>query len=152
MESIKLECSCGESATISSTSLRKYIKDDINLSVVMELAPRFRCGKCGRKADASIFDDKGRLLFDPERIRECSSCKTIIPFARTEALPHTNLCITCAVEGVQKKTPEPYPQPPADLKFCPKCGAHTAMYQNSKFKNWFVGCSTYPKCHWSKYR
>jgi hypothetical protein len=149
---IRLECSCGGSSILSAIILRKYLNGDLNVTAVMELAPRFRCQNCKARGDAHIYDDKDRLLYDPERTKHCAACDALIPFARIELNPQTNVCTACAQEGAQPQQATPYPQPPADMKTCAKCGAATAMYQNTKFKNWFVGCSTYPKCHWSRWR
>jgi hypothetical protein len=149
---IELECSCGESAILTASALRQHVGDALTIVGVMDLARRLRCQKCGARGDALIYDDKRRLLYDPERVMHCVSCNELIPFARIEANPRATTCTVCAQEGALAKAASPYPQPPADMKSCPKCGAATAMYQNSKFKNWFVGCSTYPKCHWSRYR
>ena len=149
---IRLECTCGESAVLPGSALRKIVGYDLSIVQVMEICTRFRCQKCSSRGDASIYDDKDRLLYDPERTKQCALCDALIPFARIEAKPLTNLCTACAQDGAQPQTPTPYPQPPADLRTCPKCGAAAAMYQNSKFKNWFVGCSSFPKCHWSRWR
>lgn len=149
---IRLECSCGEMAVLWEPALRQYVGDTLTVVGVMEIAQRLLCQKCGTRGDAHIYDDRQRLLFDPERTLHCVSCDALIPFARIEANPKANTCTACAREGAQPQVATPHPQPPADMKTCPKCGAPTAMYQNSKFKNWFVGCSTYPKCHWSRWR
>lgn len=149
---LRLECSCGEKASLSSLDLSEFLDDDLSVAAAMQLASRFRCAKCMARGDQQIWDDRERLLFDPERTRGCVNCGELIPYARIEAMPDTNLCTQCALEGAQPESAPPHPQPPPDLRTCPRCGAPTAMYQNSKFKNWFVGCSTFPKCHWSKWR
>ncbi|WP_367646611.1 TraR/DksA C4-type zinc finger protein [Ruegeria arenilitoris] len=108
--------------------------------------------KCKERGGEQIWNDTDRLLYDPERTRNCVSCGELIPYPRIASLPNTNICTSCATEGQVPSSAPPHPQPPVELRSCPRCGAPTAMYQNTKFKNWFVGCSTFPKCRWSKWR
>ncbi len=149
---IKLDCPCGESATLNESQLAGFLEDELSVRQVMMLAERFRCYRCGERGEQLIHDDKERLLYDPERVRYCTGCGEIIPYARIQAFPESKLCTACITSGSGPQAAEPYPQPDAEDSICPRCGEPTAMYQNKRFKNWFVGCSTFPKCRWSKGR
>ena len=98
---IRLECTCGESAVLPGSALRKIVGYDLSIVQVMEICTRFRCQKCSSRGDASIYDDKDRLLYDPERTKQCAACDALIPFARIEANPLTNLCTACAQDGAK---------------------------------------------------
>lgn len=152
LKSLKLECQCGEAAIITAYDLEPFLESDLSIQTAMSLAERFRCNKCGQRGDLMIHDDQERLLFDPERIRRCTGCEELIPYARLQLEPNTQLCTSCSQRGAGPKVAPPHPQPPTDQKTCPKCSAATAMYQNSRYKNWFVGCSTFPTCRWSRWR
>ncbi len=152
LNSIQLDCPCGETAVLKESDLSNYTEGDFSVQRVMELAERFRCYRCGERGEQLIHDDRGRLLFDPERVRYCAGCGEIIPYARIQAVPNSTLCTACVASGSERQTVEPHPQPSSEDSTCPRCGEATAMYQNKRFKNWFVGCSTFPKCRWSKGR
>lgn len=149
-KSLTLECACGHHGEVQEATLRFRLGDPLTISDVMDALGKFKCTHCNSQNSFRIRDDSGRLLYDPEQARYCYNCDAIIPIPRIEALPHTRLCASCAEESAGGHSIPPYPNPPANLRKCPRCGSATSMYQNSKDRSWFVGCSTFPKCRWSK--
>ena len=148
MRSIEVECKCGRNNELDASSFGvKPVEFDA--MTVAENLGRFRCKIC-RNQPNFIFNE-GNLLFDLTNITNCAACELPIPIARLNAVPGTAICTICAREGESDhRSPPPYPQPPTEAKTCPRCNSATQMRQNSKDKSWFVGCSTYPKCRYTK--
>ncbi|MDA8675062.1 DNA helicase RecQ [Alphaproteobacteria bacterium] len=83
----------------------------------------------------------------------CASCGDIIPEGRLEAMPNTRFCVHCKEDD--ENTSDigvVFPPVPQDLVGdCPRCGEGIAVvYQNHTDKSFFVGCSSFPSCRWSK--
>jgi len=87
---------------------------------------------------------------DPAAITACRACGRPIPLPRLEALPDTNVCTPCAEDGAKPPAPPPYPQPPAGMRNCPRCGNPTIVRQSSEDQGFFLGCTSFPKCRWTR--
>ncbi len=87
---------------------------------------------------------------DPAAITACRACGRPIPLPRLEALPDTNVCTPCAEDGAKPPAPPPYPQPPAGMRNCPRCGNPTIVRQSSEDRGFFPGCTSFPKCRWTQ--
>ena len=154
MQFIKIECFCGRQANLSSDKFG-VSHDEFKVDKVAENLMNLKCRNCHKSAKF-IFNEKNQLLFDLTNLTFCKSCETPVSFARLKAVPGTSLCTFCAQEGANDpKTPPPHPQPPSEFSKCPTCkkygrNSRTEMRQNSKDKSWFIGCSSYPKCNWTK--
>ena len=148
MQYAECRCMCGQAGRLDEEVIRHRVGGIASVEAVMHLVPQLKCSVCGDHA-CMITDKRGRLLFDRANARRCSSCKEFIPLPRLEAIPQTGLCTECARAGEQELPAAPYPLPPREYAKCGRCGAATVMRQNSGDLSWFVGCSEFPKCHWS---
>ena len=147
LESIVVECpGCGRRATVGAETLAP--RRSLSVNSAAELYGRLRCSGCGSR-EIRIADAAGRVLIDPDAITLCRACGCPIPLPRLEALPDTDMCLSCAEDEAKPSTPPPYPQPPADRRNCPRCGAPTIVRQNSGDQNFFLGCTSFPKCRWT---
>ena len=82
-----------------------------------------------------------------------ASCGDIIPEGRLEAMPYTHFCVHCKDDGENTSSlGVVFPLVPhCPVGDCSRCGVGIAVvYQNHTDKNFFVGCSTFPSCRWSK--
>lgn len=83
----------------------------------------------------------------------CASCGEIIPAGRLEVMPNTRVCVHCKEDDENTSDGGVvFPPVPAGLAGdCPRCGVGIAVvYQNHTDKSFFVGCSSFPSCRWSK--
>ncbi|MBX9583117.1 MAG: TraR/DksA C4-type zinc finger protein [Gemmataceae bacterium] len=80
----------------------------------------------------------------------CRRCRSLIPAARLEAVPHATLCVMCQAEAERDPTD-------ANLsgEFCPRCAANGFRSQwvwkrprDGGQLGEFLGCSRYPHCHY----
>ena len=150
LESIVVECRrCGRQAIVDADSLESRLDRPLSMSSVGSLYGRLRCTGCGGN-EVRIRDATGRALIDHAAITPCSVCGCPIPLPRLEALPDTNVCLPCAEDGLEPLAAPPYPQPPANRRKCPRCGSPTIVRQNSQDQVFFIGCTTFPKCRWSR--
>ena len=146
---VSLSCTCGHVGHLSSDKLH-LDESEFNLQYVATNLHKFRCSKCG-SAPEFVFNDRNDLIFDMGNLVNCSSCEFPIPEGRLKALPGTSVCTECARAGaMDMRAPPPHPQPPKDIATCPRCGNRTEMRQNNSDKSWFVGCSSYPSCRFTK--
>ncbi len=83
----------------------------------------------------------------------CEECGEPIPPRRLEVMPFAKHCIGCqeANENNSASNNVVFPLVPLQLSGpCPRCKKGIAVvYQNSTYKNFFVGCSTFPRCKWA---
>ena len=97
------------------------------------------------------------ISIDLEQVSEgsvmCASCGEPIPVGRLEVMPNTRVCVHCK-EDDENTNDSGFVFPPVPTGLagdCPRCGVGIAVvYQNHTDKNFFVGCSTFPSCRWSK--
>ena len=88
-----------------------------------------------------------------ENAKLCEACGEPIPLGRLEIMPNTRVCVQC--KECDENIPDRgvvFPSVPSGLAgYCPRCGVGIAVvYQNHTDKNFFVGCSSFPSCRWSK--
>lgn len=107
------------------------------------------CTDCARKGFAGVesrpsplHDDE--LLVEQKKIKKCVRCGRQIRPGRVAMLPETDICSSCASMG-----PMGF-ESPRDYEICPECGAPSAMRRNRWNGTRFLGCSTYPKCAWTR--
>lgn len=137
------ECTCGNKKALTW-------KTELTVRSALELVDRLVCSEC-RQPVAYLFDNRDRMIYDVVSSSRCSSCDEFIPLPRLKYVLGTSLCTECATSGENDlKRPPPHPNPPANLASCPRCANPTQMRQNGAEKSWFVGCSTYPQCRWTK--
>ncbi len=129
--------------------------DKLNLSNLNTILDRFKCGKCGEK-NFSLLDATDELLFDMERNILCEVCDLEIPFPRLSSQPGTRVCILCKDDQENRQQQGTvFPSVPVGMRGkCPRCKKNNktgivVVYRNSRDRNYFLGCSSFPKCHWS---
>ena len=150
LESVLVECpGCGRQAIVDAEMLETRLDRPLTMNSVGHLFGRLRCSGCGG-TEVRIRDAAGRALIDPTAITLCRACGCPIPLPRLEALPNANLCTSCAEDGAKPPAPPPYPQPPADRRKCPSCGGPTFVRQNSEDQGFFLGCTSFPRCRWTR--
>ena len=143
MKEFVAECSCGHRTTLPPT-VGSEIKH------VLQVVDRLVCSKCQQKVQ-HIFTNDSKMIYDKLLSSTCLSCEEFIPLLRLELVPGTTLFTECASLGeADVKRPPPYPNPPAEFATCPRCKSATQMRQNGSDKSWFIGCTTYPSCRWTK--
>jgi DNA-directed RNA polymerase subunit RPC12/RpoP len=141
-----LNCSnCGRQASLDGVSLESRLHVSLSISTVGQLYGKLRCTGCGSR-EIRISDEAGRLLVDPASLTLCRVCSCPIPLPRLKAMPGTDTCVPCAVEGAKPPPAPHYPQPPADKRQCPRCGSPTIVRQNNEDQGLFLGCTGFPKC------
>ena len=149
MKSVLIECTCGRKANLASKHFG-LPAEEFNIETLVENLGKLICSVCS-KAPEFIYNDRSDLLFDLTNLTHCSECENPVPVARLKAVPGTSVCTGCASQGASdSQTPPPHPQPPPDLRTCPRCGSSSEMRQNGQDKSWFIGCSTYPDCRWTR--
>lgn len=146
---LRLECvSCNHEGVVMADVLEEKLGEELTVNNVSAIYNQFSCAEC-QQSSVRIYDDTDRLLIDPENIAPCYVCHSPIVAPRLEAQPETNVCTVCAEENARPPVDPPYPQPPADQKICPRCGNPTVVRQNSQDLNYFLGCTSFPKCRWA---
>ncbi len=146
LESIVVDCpGCGRRATVGAETLEPRLDPPLSVNSVGRLYGRLRCPGCGGR-EIRIAEAAGRTLIDPAAITACRACGCPIPLPRLKALPDTNVCLPCAEDGAKPPAPPPHPQPPADIRNCPRCGNPTIVRQNSEERGFFLGCTSFPNC------
>jgi len=83
----------------------------------------------------------------------CASCGDIIPEGRLKVMPNTRFCVHCKEDDENTSDLGVVfpPVPQGLVGDCPRCGEGIAVvYQNHTDKSFFVGCSSFPSCRWSK--
>jgi hypothetical protein len=146
---IRLECNdCSHQGVVSSDLIKHRLGEPLSYSNIAELWPKFRCSRCGSRHVCVSDEDKG-LLLDPENVRRCQDCGIAILLPRIQALPTAITCQVCAQEGEQPERPSPYPTPPPSLSICPRCKRPTVVRENMTDGNYFIGCTSFPKCRWT---
>ena len=154
MKHISAECSCGRKVKIEAERFG-LSPIELKIDVIADHLTKLKCKNCKIPANF-IFGENDQILFDLSNLSLCSSCETPVPIARLNAVPGTSVCTLCAQDGADDaRSPPPYPQPPSEFAKCPTCEKYgrnstTEMRQNGSDKSWFIGCSTYPKCRWTK--
>lgn len=116
-----------------------------------KLYNEIECSNC-TEDNFYIFNSQGRMVVDPDHISRCSNCQGPIPLPRIETQPETNICLPSCAEEVMENSKLPemiYPEIPEGKNICPKCNSRTEVRYSDKTNNFFLGCSTFPKC-WYK--
>ena len=154
--SVNVEClSCGRRVSVAGEILEKNIAEaPLTLKNIAKAVSSFKCKTCGEKL-TRISDQQNRLLFDSQNLSSCAACGDPIPLPRLEAQPDAGLCIACTEAGEIEPVAPPYPHlsgqwaGSAAVSICPRCNSKAVVRQNSRDLSWFIGCSTYPRCHWT---
>lgn len=142
---IQVKCQkCAHSSKMSSERYDFYAGPLTVLSV-MESAKDFICSKCRRKV-VEIEGPRGEILFDAHNINPCWNCGSSIPIARLKLMPSTCLCLVCQDSREQPPKVSPYPSVPKGEETCPKCDSQTTIRQNGETLEYFIGCTSFPKC------
>jgi hypothetical protein len=146
---LRLECNhCKHIAEVAGVLFEQRLGEPLTMTSVGLLSGKTRCSKCN-SLEILIFEDTGRLLIDPAELTLCESCGCAIPIPRLHAMPGSNICVSCSDQKTETQPAPPHPQPPPDRRTCPRCKRPTAVRQNAADKNFFLGCTGYPSCHWT---
>jgi hypothetical protein len=146
---ILLECSeCRRQASLDAASVEFRLDEPLSMKNASLLYGKLRCSNCASR-EIKIRDDVGRVLIDPASLTRCRVCGEPIPLPRLKAMPGTDRCVRCAVEGAKHPVAPPYPQPPVDKQTCPRCTSPTIVRQNNEDQHYFLGCTGFPKCRWT---
>ena len=159
-------CECGREKTLgvflAELPEHKIIEYLINIH---STAKRLKCEACGVKGQVKYFESTNFDNIDNTKAsnddseppivssRLCESCGEVIPPGRLAVNPNTRLCVNCKEdnENIPERGVVFPPVPPGLRGKCPRCEVGIAsVYQNNATKNFFVGCSSFPKCQWSK--
>jgi len=100
-----------------------------------------------------LQDPKSDLEPDIAGGVSCASCGDTIPEGRLKAMPKTRFCVHCKEDDENTSDLGVVfpPVPQGLVGDCPRCGEGIAVvYQNHTDKSFFVGCSSFPSCRWSK--
>jgi hypothetical protein len=119
---------------------------------INKLLPKFCCSKCNSRS-LKILDKDSILLFDTDYSRKCNICNIHIPLN----IPDYNTCIDCRLNN-EIESSKGFEFPPVPSKYrgeCSRCKKNEkkgmiVVYQNSSNKDFFLGCSSFPSCRWSK--
>lgn len=108
------------------------------------------------RSDSIDNNSKRKEILDNQVDQElsnikCSICFNYISKGRIEAMPQANTCIYCAEASYSQvyEPPAHYPQPPKDKTSCPRCKKPTWVQQNHSNQEYFLACSSFPKCRWT---
>ena len=146
---VNCECiHCGRNGKYTGDQFENRFDEPLTMRSVGQLAGAFRCSQCSHK-QTKIFDHTGRLLIDSKNFTPCAVCGQAIPLPRLAAMPGSNICIACADDATMPHPAPPHPQPPPDMRECPHCGRPTVVRQNNTDLNYFLGCTGFPRCHWT---
>ncbi len=139
----RLICECSHQNTLEQIEGETLTLKNIHL-----FFKSFVCSKCKRK-HLKVFHD-GTLTIDSNNLILCESCSRPVIYQRYEICPE-KICITCAEDKEKPKIPSPVklPRIPEKYKKCPK-GHYTEIRQNKETGEFFIGCSEFPKCFWTK--
>lgn len=124
------------------------------LADINQLIGRFVCSKCHCR---EVRISSGEMVyFDHARNRSCIFCELPIPLPRLKFEPSALSCVRCAGEGNSEfDRGVIFPEVPAGMRGkCPTCkdkdrSGIVVVYQNHEDKNFFLGCSEFPRCFWS---
>ena len=155
---ITLEChECSRKSEITYDALEERYRElsPINLANMNQLLERFYCSNCNSRF-FSIADKNDEIIFDMQQNVSCINCGLSISFPRISAVPGTNLCTYCKDEAESVNPNEvQFPDVPTGMRGkCPTCETRNrngiiVVYQNSREKTFFLGCSVFPNCRWS---
>lgn len=117
-----------------------------------KLLSKFYCSKCNSKS-LKISDKDNNLLFDTDYSRKCKNCNIHLPVN----IKDYDTCMECRLDNEIEKS-KGFQFPPVPSKYsgeCPRCKKNerkgmVVVYQNSSSKEFFLGCSSFPNCRWSK--
>ena len=155
---IKIQCnSCDHESKVDYEKLNsiytnKRFDEDLRLLDICKILPYFKCSVCNSKS-LGVLKKEGDLIFDTDYSRRCQSCNIHLPLNMNEY----NKCIECRHdEEIQDSKGPEFPLVPAGHGGgCPRCKKNNkkgivVVYQNSLTKEFFLGCSRFPKCRWSE--
>jgi len=162
--------SCDFSVELKFSELRNYFDSKFNkkiyetnkeydINIFSELYDDIMCGNC-EEFPLIIIDNHHQLILDPKNIIPCEECEKPILLTRLKIAKGTKVCTPCArknekneVERIKIFNDEvmpPSPPVPNNMKICERCGANSTTRYTISTGNWFVACSTFPKCWWKK--
>lgn len=150
---------CGRNVRVSASTLENYLAAEPTLANLGQIASKFECQSCGN-GDYSVFDDTGQImLFNSNQMKFCESkgCDAAIPIPRWGEDPNVKVCVECKLAGeIASMEDISIPKVPVGKQTCPRCESKsfkktpTAIYQNRKDGDYFLGCSSFPACRWSE--
>ena len=159
LRNIHIQCqSCGHAAELGHSDARRTLNRELTHENVPALFGALKCTRCGQRRPR-ILDEHREFLYGPTptpaiapppaaarpEALQCIACGRVIDAFHLADKPGALLCASCEPGS----NPPPYPQPPPHLATCPRCRSTTVFRQNSTDGDFFIGCSTYPKCRWT---
>ena len=132
---------------------------DYDINIFSFLYDEIMCGKC-ESFPLHIINNKHEYILDPDNIVPCERCEKPILLTRLKAVKNTKICTVCARGNEMNESekikifndtiiPKSPPIPP-EMSKCEKCGSDSTTRYVQSTGNWFLGCSTFPKCWWRK--
>jgi ssDNA-binding Zn-finger/Zn-ribbon topoisomerase 1 len=111
-----------------------------DLEILVELfqavAPQLSCPECGQQGLVV-----GLAEADWPEERPCAACGKLIAPERLEAVPDATLCAACQRD-------EEHGRLPAEVEYCPKCGAPMALRptKSAGVTRYEMVCTAIPPC------
>ena len=142
---------CLNEFLITDSNKSEWTRKDKNLFDSLRLEyETIECSKC-KEPHPNIFDKNNDCIFNKDKIKYCSKCNGVIPLRRLEAMPLTNICSPQCIESIKEKYAEatkekPWPKVPRGHETCERCGSPTQISFNNVNKEFYISCSTIPKC------
>ena len=96
-----------------------------------------------------LYRKKPPVTAPAREIVHCIACGRPIDAFHLADMPGALFCASCEPGSKPGSHASPYPQPPPRLSTCPRCKYPTVVRQRSNDNAYFIGCSAYPKCHWT---
>ena len=156
MTQLTITClECAHDRTESRDWYFQYLDEEVPTPADLgQLIGRFVCSKC--KSREVRISSGEEIYFDHSRNKACIGCHLPIPLPRFKIEPSALTCVRCASEGKSEfDRGVIFPEVPAGMRGkCPACKTKNrsgivVVYQNQKDKNFFLGCSEFPRCFWS---
>ena len=143
---------CSNQTYITKNNKSQWIRDDKSLfdSIGVEYET-LECSKC-HSSHPNIFDINGECVFNKNEIKYCNRCNGVIPLARLKAMPKTNMCSVKCIEDQTdfynniEKEKKIWPSIPEGYKKCTKCESDNEVAWSENNKEFYIRCSTIPKC------
>ena len=150
ISTVKLRCLiCGKEAT---KILEKHSVDDseVTLATIHVFYDRAKCSHCDDKV-ISMWSADNVLLIDGKNKTLCSGCNLPIIHPRLELKPFEGspTCVVCAEPKKHRDPQVKWPEVPPEYRVCSK-GHRTEIRRNSQTGEFFVGCTEFPICWWSR--
>ena len=149
-------CSCGHTRVLDEHALDIWLGEPPTMRNIRRTLPRLICSACRtRQVDVwSGVQGGDQLLADAER-QDCPECGLPRLLPELRARPQARICATCmpAVRAQEEQAEEVrtrHPMPPPGYEACKRCGKPSILRENGETGTYFLSCTTFPRCMWSR--